>query len=69
MVLAMHGHPFFGDLSGRQPQPETEKVTHDGVQRERAVRLAPVQEDRDRRNRDLCEHQRDADVRPRRECQ
>ncbi len=69
MMLAMHGDPFPRDLSRGQPQPEAEEVTHGGVQRERAVRLAPVQEDRDRRDRYLGEHQRDAGIRPRRECQ
>ena len=40
-----------------------------GMQRQSAVRLMAVQEDRDARDRDVGERQRDADVAPEREIQ
>jgi hypothetical protein len=58
MVLAMHGHPLARDHSRGEPQPEAEEVTDRGMQRESAVRLVPVEEDRDAGDRDVPQQQR-----------
>jgi hypothetical protein len=53
VVLAVDRSPFLGDLAGGEPQPETEKMTRDRVQLQRAVRLVAVQVDRDADDRDV----------------
>ena len=52
-MLAMDRCPFLGDLAGRDPQPEAEKVTRDRMQVERAMRLAAMQKNRHAGNRDM----------------
>ena len=44
VMLTMYRRPFFSDLTGRQPQPETEKMTWNRVQIQRTMRLAAMQE-------------------------
>ena len=53
VMLAVDRGPLFGHHTGREPQPEAEKVTDDGMEIERAVRGMPMQIDR---------HPRDGDV-------
>ena len=64
MVLAMDGGPFLGDHAGREPQPEAEEVRYERMQLERAMRLAAVEIDRDRRDGDVCQCQRGQHVTP-----
>ncbi|MCY1544083.1 hypothetical protein D9M68_799380 [compost metagenome] len=64
VVLAVNGNPFLGDHAGGQPQPETEEM-HDGrMQIQTAVRLAAMEKDRDRHDRDVRHHQRENDDLP-----
>jgi hypothetical protein len=53
MVLAVHRDKLFGEHSGADPKPKAEKVRRNRPQIERTMRLGPVQEDRDRRDRDV----------------
>ena len=64
VVLAVDRRPLLRDHPGREPQPEPEEVRDRRMQIERAVRLAPVQEDRDGRDRDVRERERHDDVAP-----
>src|SRR5471032_2642661 len=57
VVLAMDRRPFLGDLAGGQPQPETEEMTGDGMQFQRAVRLVTVQIDGDAGDGDVGDRQ------------
>jgi hypothetical protein len=67
VVLAMHRHPLARAHAGGQPEPEAEEVARDGMQLERMVRLAAVQEDRHRDDGHVRERQRGSDVAPPRE--
>src|SRR5688572_12072286 len=67
MVLAVDRDPLARDHAGRQPEPEPEEVADDGMQREPAVGLMAVQEDRDARDRDVRQDKRHGDVAPERE--
>ena len=58
VVLAVNGGPFLGDHAGGHPQPEAEKVGHDRMQRQRAVRLTAVQENSDGGDGDMSQRQR-----------
>ena len=64
VMLAMHGHPFFGDHACGQPQPESEEVTDHGLQVKRVVCLVTMEVDRDANNRDVGECQCDQRVAP-----
>ena len=64
VVLAVDGDPFLGQHAGGQPQPEPEKVRDDGMQVEAAVRLAAMQIDGHRGDRDVRQCQRDYDIPP-----
>ena len=58
VMLAMNGCPFLGDHTRREPKPETEKMGHDGMQFQCAVRLAAMQKNRHTGNSDVSENQR-----------
>jgi hypothetical protein len=64
VVFAVNGGPLFGDLASGHPQPETEKVRHDGVQIQSSVRLMAVQKDGDAGNGDVREAQDDKEHLP-----
>jgi hypothetical protein len=64
VVLAVDGDPFLRHHAGRHPQPEAEKVRRDRMQVEAAVGLAAMQENGDRGDRDVSQHQRDDDIAP-----
>src|SRR4051812_6051885 len=57
VMLAVDADPLFRDHARGEPQPETEEMADGGVQVERAMRLRPVQEDRDARDRDVRKHE------------
>jgi hypothetical protein len=59
VMLAMNGCPFFGNHARREPKPETEKMGHDGMQLQCAVRLAAMQKNRHTSNGDVGENQRE----------
>ena len=58
VVLAVNRRPLLGHHAGCQPQPEAEKVTWDGVQIKRTVRLAAMQINRHASDRDVRHDQR-----------
>jgi hypothetical protein len=66
VVLAMDGDPFARDHAGREPEPKPEKMTDDGVQSERPMRLVAVQKDGDARDRHVRQPKSDGDVTPER---
>ena len=53
VVLAVDRHPFLGHHAGAQPEPEAEEMRRNRAQIHGPVRLRAVQEDRDRRDRDV----------------
>ena len=59
VVLAVNRGPLAGQHAGGHPQPEAEEMTGDGMQLQRAVRLAAVQIDRDADDRDVGHHERE----------
>ena len=69
VVLAMDGGPLLGHHAGRHPQPEAKEVRHDRVQVQCAVRLAAVQIDGDRRDRDVRQRESRNYIPPPREVQ
>ena len=64
MMLAVDGRPLLGYHARGQPQPETEKVADDGVEVQRAMRLAAMQINRHRRNRDVGKYQHNQYIAP-----
>src|SRR6266446_9593776 len=64
VMLTVDGNPLLGQHPGREPEPETEKVTDHGVQVEAAVRLGSMQVYRDRRNGHVRQRERDDDIAP-----
>ena len=58
VMLAMNGCPFLSNHTRREPKPETEKMGHDGMQLQCAVRLAAMQKDRHTGNSNMGENQR-----------
>ena len=67
VVLAVDGHPLAGHHAGRQPEPESEEMADDRVQRQTPVRLVAVQEDRDARDRDVGQYEPHGHVAPERQ--
>ena len=59
VVLAMDRDPFLRHHAGGHPQPETEEMRGDRPEVQRAMRLAAVQEDGDRDDRDVGHHERE----------
>src|SRR5688572_23524685 len=64
MVLAVDGDPVLGDHSGGKPQPEAEEVADGGVEVQRAVGLAAMEENRDRGDSDVGDDERVGYVAP-----
>src|SRR6185369_3925696 len=64
VVLAMDRSPLLGDHPGGEPEPRAEEVAHDRMHIERAMRLAAMQVDRDRGDRDLDQDQAHDDIAP-----
>ena len=64
VVLAVYRSPFLGRHAGGQPQPETEEMTHQRMQVERAVRRVPVQIDRDGCDGNVGHRQRGGHIAP-----
>src|SRR3982750_3781462 len=64
MMLAMDGRPLLRFHARRQPKPEPEEVTDNGMQVERAVRRMAVQINRYACDGNVRKHQCDYDVAP-----
>ncbi len=58
VVLAVDGDEFLRHHTRSEPQPQPEKVLRDWTELQRTVRLSAVQEDGDRRYRDMRDNQR-----------
>ena len=58
VVFAMNRCPLLSDHPRCQPEPKTEKMGHDGMQVQSAVRLAAMQKDGDASNSDVGSYQR-----------
>ena len=54
MVFTVNCDPFASHDTCSQPQPETEHVTDERVQGDGAVRLVPMEKDRDGDDRTVC---------------
>jgi len=59
VVLAVDGGPLLGDLTGGQPEPETEKMRGNRMQVQSPVRLMPVQIHRHTDHGDMGHRQRE----------
>ena len=66
VMLAVHRHPLLRDHARGEPQPEAEEVLQEGVQVDGAVRLAAVQVDGDRQQRDVTAERGPGDQGPHR---
>ncbi len=64
VMLAVDRDPIARLHARREPEPGTEEVRHQRMQIERAVRLAAVQVDRDRGDRDVSQRERGEDELP-----
>ena len=64
VVLAVDRSPVLRDHAGGKPQPEAEEMADRGMQIERPMRLAAVQENGDGGDGDVRDNQRVDDVAP-----
>ena len=58
MVFTMNRRPLFGDHASGGPEPESKEMRHDGVEFHSPVRLTPMQENRDARDRNVGHYKR-----------
>ena len=67
VVAAVHRDPLARHGSGAEPEPEPEKMSQDRMQHEAAVRLVPVQIERDAEKHQLNQPKADEPVAPKRQ--
>ena len=64
VMFTMNGDPFFGHHAGGQPQPHAEKMRNNRMQIKRAMRLRPMQKNRNGCDGDMAQRQHRQHIAP-----